>query len=86
MPLQVQEGFNKLMAEQASLAQDGKAALGAAKSPADMIKAFQENDDFVRDVKAVICEYVKELVISTQVRVSNRVPVGAECPLVPVAE
>lgn len=63
----VQEGLSKLLTEQSALANDGRAALGNAKSPADVIKAFQENEDFVNDVKAVVCDYVKELVLKAEI-------------------
>jgi hypothetical protein len=69
----VEDGFKKMMEEQkanskvAGLHGQGQGIAAGIRSPADMLKAFQENEVFVQDVKAVVCDYVTNLVTSATI-------------------
>lgn len=53
--------------ELASLMEDGKDMAGGGKSPAEIIAALKDNDEFLINVKKLVCEYVREAVTQANI-------------------
>jgi hypothetical protein len=53
--------------EISSLVQDAQLIAGTVKSPDDVMRALNENEEFVKAVKKVVCDYVRSAIVGAEI-------------------